>query len=77
MTNGSTYLLPRLIGEGRAKLLGMSWEIIDAAQAERIGLVSSVVEDQGLTVAVGACRETRQRGPDRGRVCQRMFRSQP
>jgi enoyl-CoA hydratase len=52
MTNGSTYLLPRLIGEGRAKLLGMTGEIIGARQAEAIGLVNSVVEDQRLTSAV-------------------------
>jgi enoyl-CoA hydratase len=52
MTNGSTYLLPRLIGEGRAKLLGMTGEIIGAEEAETIGLVNSVVEDQRLTSAV-------------------------
>jgi enoyl-CoA hydratase len=52
MTNGSTYLLPRLIGEGRAKLLGMTGEIIGAEEAGRIGLVNSVVEDRRLTSAV-------------------------
>jgi len=52
MTNGSTYLLPRLIGEGRAKLLAMTGEIISAEEAARIGLVSSIVEDRGLLPAV-------------------------
>jgi len=52
MTNGSTYLLPRLIGEGRAKWLGMTGEIISAEEAERIGLVNSTVEDHRLTSAV-------------------------
>jgi enoyl-CoA hydratase len=52
MTNGSTYLLSRLIGEGRAKWLGMTGEIIGAQQAETIGLVNSVVEDQRLTSTV-------------------------
>jgi enoyl-CoA hydratase len=52
MTNGSTYLLARLIGEGRAKFLGMTGEIISAEEAGRIGLVNTVVDDQRLTSAV-------------------------
>jgi enoyl-CoA hydratase len=52
MTNASTYLLPRLIGEGRAKLLGMTGEIIEADEAARIGLVTSVAEDHYLMAAV-------------------------
>jgi enoyl-CoA hydratase len=51
MTNASTYLLPRLIGEGRAKALGMTGEIIDAEEAMRIGLVTSVIEDHELVAA--------------------------
>ena len=47
-TSGMTYLLPRAIGLGRAMYLTLSAEDIDADEAERIGLVSRVVEPDAL-----------------------------
>jgi enoyl-CoA hydratase/carnithine racemase len=45
---GSAYLLPRLIGLGRATELLMLGEALEAEEAQRIGLASAVVEDSDL-----------------------------
>jgi enoyl-CoA hydratase/carnithine racemase len=43
-TSGMTWMLPRVIGYGRALHLTLSGEQFDASEAQRIGLVSSVVD---------------------------------
>ncbi|MGH3321956.1 MAG: enoyl-CoA hydratase family protein [Streptosporangiaceae bacterium] len=45
---GSAYLLPRIVGFGRATELLMLGESIDAATAERFGLVTRIVDDEAL-----------------------------
>lgn len=45
---GGTQRLPRLVGQGRAMRLIYAGEIIDAATAERIGLVDEVVPQADL-----------------------------
>lgn len=50
-TNGSTWLLPRIVGHGRAARILLTGEMVDAATAVTWGLVSAV-EDDVLAAAV-------------------------
>ncbi|GAB3476445.1 enoyl-CoA hydratase family protein [Amycolatopsis cihanbeyliensis] len=60
---GSAYLLPRLVGLGRATELLMLGDKLDAERAERIGLATSVVPDAELPGAVRALARRLADGP--------------
>ena len=60
---GAAYLLPRVVGLGRATSLLMLGDTIDAETADRYGLVSQLVDDDALDEAVGALAERIASGP--------------
>lgn len=60
---GASWLLPRLVGFGRATALLMTGEFIDAATAERIGLYHRVVPQERLLAEATALVEQLARGP--------------
>ncbi|WP_432825577.1 enoyl-CoA hydratase family protein [Dactylosporangium sp. CA-092794] len=60
---GAAYLLPRVIGLGRATELLMLGQTIDATTADRFGLVTRLVTDDALNEAVGELATTLAAGP--------------
>jgi enoyl-CoA hydratase/carnithine racemase len=60
---GAAYLLPRVVGLGRATQLLMLGDTIDAPTADRYGLVSELVPDEELDAAVAALAARLASGP--------------
>lgn len=60
---GSAFLLPRIVGHGRAAELLFFGDIIDAAEAYRIGLVNRVVPDAEVVAFARAWADKLARGP--------------
>jgi enoyl-CoA hydratase/carnithine racemase len=60
---GAAYLLPRLVGLGRATKLLMLGDSLSATDAERYGLVTELVDDDALDEAAQALAQRLADGP--------------
>ncbi|MGH8776025.1 MAG: enoyl-CoA hydratase family protein [Jiangellaceae bacterium] len=60
---GAAYLLPRLVGLGRATQLLMLGDTVAAADAERYGLVSELVDDDALDASAQELAQRLAAGP--------------
>ena len=71
---GASWLLPRLVGLGRAMELLMTGDFIDAQEAHRIGLYNRVVPDAEVMAEARAWAERLARGPAFGlEITKRML----
>jgi len=63
IATGSTYLLPQLVGLAKAIELLFTGKMIDAAEAERIGLVNQTVPAEAFEAEVKKLAQTLAKGP--------------
>jgi enoyl-CoA hydratase/carnithine racemase len=63
---GAAYLLPRLVGLGRATKLLMLGDTIGAVEAEAVGLVSELVDDDAVDSVTAALADRLAAGPWQG-----------
>jgi 2-(1,2-epoxy-1,2-dihydrophenyl)acetyl-CoA isomerase len=61
--DGGAFLLPRLVGLTKALELLWTGDFVDAEEAERIGIVSKVCEDDALMAEIHALAERLAAGP--------------
>jgi 2-(1,2-epoxy-1,2-dihydrophenyl)acetyl-CoA isomerase len=61
--SGGTYFLPRLVGIDRALLMAWTGDMLDAKEAEQIGLVTMVVPHNELELATMEIAEKLAKGP--------------
>jgi enoyl-CoA hydratase/carnithine racemase len=74
LSNGSSSILPRLIGAGRTRELMLTGRRFDAAWAERSGLVNRVMpRGQALAGAMEMAREVAAQQPAAGRASKRLL----
>jgi len=60
---GAAYLLPRIVGAGRAMEILLFGDMVPAAEAYRIGLANRVVDEEDLESTVRDMAERLARGP--------------
>ena len=73
---GGTQRLPRLVGRGRAMLMNLSGEFVDARTAYEWGLVEKVVpRDELLDTALGIARTIASRSPVSVAVLRELART--
>ncbi len=71
---GGTQRLPRLVGRYRAKYMIMTGNLIDAAEAHQIGLVSMLCEEgKAVAAAMDLVTTIRSRGPLAVRLAKRLI----
>ncbi len=72
---GSTYLLPRLLGRPKAAELLLLAKEFDAAEAESLGLINSVLPEAELfDHALGAAKALAEKPPEAVRLTKKLMR---
>jgi enoyl-CoA hydratase/carnithine racemase len=73
--DGGAWLLPRIVGFSKAVELSLTGDMIDAAEAKRIGLVSEVVpDDQLMAKAMEIAQKIAANPPHAVRMAKRLLR---
>lgn len=73
--DGGAWFLPRVVGLARAMEMALTSEVLDAGQAQRVGLVSRVVPDTELmAVAMDVARTIAKQPPNAARMTKQLLR---